>query len=63
MVKSFLECCELQGLSFEIVYERTYSPADGVISNYEALHPVKMFKFSVGSQDQAENHEKRNIYF
>ena len=33
---------EERGLSSEIVYDRVYSPADGIIAHYEGLHPVKV---------------------
>ena len=38
----YLKMVDEKGLSSEIVYERVYSPTDGVIAHYEGLHPVKV---------------------
>ncbi|XP_023322806.1 protein-lysine N-methyltransferase EEF2KMT [Eurytemora carolleeae] len=62
VVKAFLEMVEERGLSSEIVYDRVYSPADGIIAHYEGLHPVKVFKIHQDSL-RTEKPSKGKVYF
>ena len=46
MVKGFLSILETFNIKAEIVYDKSYSPEDGLISSHELLHPIKVLKIS-----------------
>ena len=52
MVKGFLKIVESLDMSAEIVYDKSYSPDDGLISNHELLHPIKVIKITRSSQEK-----------
>ena len=46
MVKGFLKILETFNMRAEIVYDKSYSPEDGLVSSHELLHPIKVLKIT-----------------
>ena len=55
MVKGFLKVVESLDMSAEIVYDKSYSPEDGLISSHELLHPIKVIKITRSTQQKSAN--------
>ena len=50
MVKGFLKILETFNMTAEIVYDKSYSPEDGVVSSHELLHPIKVLRITRNTQ-------------
>ena len=61
MVQGFLRCVESKGLTADIVYDKSYSPQDGIISSHELLHPIKVIRIQQDIGDNAKLSDQ--IYF
>ena len=55
MVKGFLKIVESLDMRAEIVYEKSYSPDDGLVSSHELLHPIKVIKITRSTQEKSTN--------
>ena len=53
MVKGFLKIVESLEMSAEIVYDKSYSPDDGLISSHELLHPIKVIKITRSTPEKS----------
>ena len=53
MVKGFLKIVEGLEMSAEIVYDKSYSPDDGVIASHELLHPIKVLKITRATREKS----------
>ena len=53
MVKGFLRVVESLGMRAEIVYDKSYSPDDGVIASHELLHPIKVLKITRATREKS----------
>ena len=53
MVKGFLRVVESLGMRAEIVYDKSYSPEEGLISSHELLHPIKVLKITRSTQEKS----------
>ena len=58
MVKGFLKVVESLDMRAEIVYEKSYSPDDGLVSSHELLHPIKVIKITRSSRSIEEKSTK-----
>ena len=58
MVKGFLKVVESLEMRAEIVYEKSYSPDDGLVSSHELLHPIKVIKITRSSRSIEEKSTK-----
>ena len=62
----FFQRAESKGLIADIVYEKIYSPSDGIISSHEVLHPIKVIRFrpqNTTGDTQAHQRLSDIIYF
>ena len=53
MVKGFLRVVESLGMRAEIVYDKSYSPEEGLISSHELLHPIKVLKITRSTREKS----------
>ena len=48
----------------DIVYEKNYSPSDGIISSHELLHPIKVIRIRQNNtREQNVTNLSEIIYF
>ena len=47
----------------DIVYDRSYAPTDGILSNHELLHPVKVIRIRPRDLNAATESLSNRIVF
>ena len=48
-IETFLSCMKNEGLVYEIILRRTFSPSDCIMITHEPLHAVSLFKITLPS--------------
>jgi hypothetical protein len=48
-METFLSCIKNEGLHYEVVFRRTFSPSDCIMISHEPLHAVTLFKITLES--------------